>query len=272
MQQFSLSPLEIPACIWRNRNLITALAKREVIGRYRGSILGIVWSLVHPVLMLSIYTFVFGVVFRSRWGAGEQSTGEFALVLFSGLLLFNLFSECVNQAAELIVQNGNYVKKVVFPLEILPVVTLLSGLFHTAVSLVVWGVAHVFLKGVPPVTCLLLPVVMLPLVFFIVGIGWFLAALGVFVRDLAQFVRIVTSVLLFLSPIFYPASALPEAYRVLLFMNPLTQVIEEGRAVLYWGTGISLSEYAALLFAGTLVAILGFMWFQKTRKGFADVL
>lgn len=271
MQRFSVSPLEIPVSIWRNRALIGALARREVISRYRGSVLGMLWSLVHPVLMLTIYTFVFGVVFRARWGV-EQGTGDFALVLFGGLLLFNLFAECVNQAPELIVQNANYVKKVVFPLEVLPVVAVLSALFHAAVSLAVWFAAHVFLKGPPPVTALLLPLVLLPLVCFVAGVSWFLAGLGVYLRDLSQFVRIMTSVLLFLSPIFYPASALPEDYRALLFMNPLTLVIEQGREVLYWGHGFALAEYLALLGAGLLVAMAGFAWFQKTRKGFADVL
>ena len=272
MQHHSVSPMEIFASIRRNRGLIVALAKREVIGRYRGSMLGIFWSFVHPVFMLLIYTFVFGVIFKARWGGGEESRGEFALVLFSGLLIFNLFSECCNQASELIVGNKNFVKKVVFPLEILPVVALLSALFHCAVSVFVWGSAHLILKGVPPPTGLLLPVVMLPPVLFVLGISWILASLGVYLRDLAQFIRIVTSVLLFMSPIFYPASALPEEYRPLLFMNPLTTTIEQARAVLYWGSGFDLVEYGLLLIAGGLVAMVGFAWFQKTRQGFADVL
>lgn len=272
MQHHSVSPKEIFLSIRRNSGLIFALTRREVIGRYRGSMLGIVWSLAHPVFMLLIYTFVFGVVFKARWGGGEESRGEFALVLFAGLLVFNLFAECVNQASELVVQNKNFVKKVVFPLEILPVVALLSALFHCAVSVIVWCGAHLLLKGLPPVTAWLLPVVLLPLVFLVLGLLWFLASLGVYLRDLAQFLRIMTSVLLFMSPIFYPASALPEEYQALLFANPLTVTIEQARAVLYWGRGFDIAEYCVLLAAAAAVAMTGFAWFQRTRKGFADVL
>lgn len=272
MQNFSISPKEMVASLWRNRSLIKALAQREVIGRYRGSVMGILWSFFNPVFMLLVYTFVFSVVFKARWSGGSDSKTEFALILFAGLIVFNLFAECFNRAPGLILANVNYVKKVVFPLEILPWVALGSALFHALISLGVWLIAYLILFGVPHITVLLLPLVILPLLLLIMGLTWGLASLGVYLRDVSQFIGIVTTVLMFLSPIFYPASALPEKYRHLLLLNPLTPAIEQARDVLFWGKVPDMSMLSIYLLAGTLIAWLGFAWFQKTRKGFADVL
>lgn len=272
MQQFSVSPREMIASLWRNRDLIKVSAKRDVLGRYRGSIMGVLWSFFHPLLMLAVYTFVFSVVFKARWNTGSDSRTEFALVLFSGLIVFNLFSECINRAPSLILSNTNYVKKVIFPLEILPVVTLLSALFHGMASLGAWFLAYIVFFGWPHVTALYLPLVMLPLIFLIMGLSWALASLGVFLRDISQFISIATTVLMFLSPIFYPVTALPEAYRHFLFLNPLTLVIEQVRDVLYWGKSPDLVMLGTYLVATMFIAWLGFAWFQKIRKGFADVL
>lgn len=272
MQIFSISPREMVASLWRNRSLTRALIKREVIGRYRGSMLGILWSFFHPVFMLAVYTFVFSVVFKARWSTGSDSKTEFALVLFAGLLVFGLFSECVNRAPSLIIANANYVKKVVFPLDILPWVSLGSALFHMVISLCVWFVFYLIFFGLPHPSVLLFPVVLLPLILFTMGISWFLAGLGVYLRDVAQFTGIVTTTLMFLSPIFYPASALPEEYRLIFLLNPLTPAIESVRDVLIWGTSpnwLLLSLYIAV---SGVIAWFGFVWFQKTRKGFSDVL
>jgi lipopolysaccharide transport system permease protein len=272
MQNFSLSPQEMGRSLWRNRELISSLTQREVIGRYRGSTLGILWSFFNPVLMLAVYTFVFSVVFKARWNAGSESRTEFALVLFAGLMVFNLFSECVTRAPSLILSNANYVKKVVFPLEILPWVSLGSALFHTLISLGVWLLFYAVFFGIPPVTAWLLPVVVIPLIAFTMGISWFLASLGVYLRDVSQIIGILTTVLMFLSPIFYPVSSLPEEYRGLFQLNPLTPTIEMARDVLIWGKLPDWTLYGVSLAAALLVACLGFAWFQKTRKGFADVL
>jgi len=272
MQNFSTSPREMVASLWRNRSLIKALAQREVIGRYRGSVMGILWSFFNPVFMLLVYTFVFSVVFKARWSVGSDSKTEFALVLFAGLIVFNLFAECVNRAPGLILANVNYVKKVVFPLEILPWVALGSALFHALISVVVWLIAYLILFGVPHITVLLLPLVFLPFLLFVMGLTWALASLGVFLRDVSQFIGIVTTALIFLSPIFYPASALPEEYRHLLLLNPLTTVVEQARAVLFWGEVPDLTILSVYFLGAALVVWLGFAWFQKTRKGFADVL
>lgn len=272
MRDFSPYPREMLASLWRNRSLITASAKREVLGRYRGSVLGILWSFFNPLFMLAVYTFVFSVVFKARWGTGSDSKTEFALMLFAGLMMFNLFSECINRAPGLILSNVNYVKKVVFPLEILPFVTLLSALFQALISLGVWLLAYGLFFGVPHATVLYLPLIVLPFLLFIMGLSWVLASLGVYLRDVSQIIGVITTVLLFLSPIFYPASALPEDYRHLLYLNPLTPVVEMTRDVLYWSKTPDLVALSIFWVATAVIAWLGFAWFQKTRKGFADVL
>lgn len=272
MRNFSMSPREMAASLWRNRSLAIALTKREVIGRYRGSFMGILWSFFNPVFMLAVYTFVFSVVFKARWSAGSESRTEFALVLFAGMIVFNLFSECVNRAPGLILANVNYVKKVVFPLEILPVIAFGAAAFHLLVSLIVWLVFYVIFFGVPHLTLLLLPAVLLPLALFTLGLSWMLASLGVYLRDVGQIVGVITTALLFLSPIFYPVTALPVEYQTLLQLNPLTPVIEQTRQALVWGNAPDFGFWSLSMIAGVAIAWIGFAWFQKTRKGFADVL
>ena len=272
MQNFSATPRELIASLWRHRSLIKSFVQRDVLGRYRGSFMGILWSFLNPLFMLVVYTFVFSVIFKARWGTGSDSKTEFALILFAGLMVFSLFAECVNRAPGLILGNPNYVKKVVFPLEVLPWVNLGSALFHGVISLSVWMLAYIIFFGVPHLTALYLPLILLPLIFFIMGLSWALASLGVYLRDAAQFVGIVTSTLMFLSPIFYPVTAIPERYRGLLYLNPMTPVIEQARDVLYWGKAPDFSMLGLYLVATVFVAWLGFAWFQKTRKGFADVL
>jgi lipopolysaccharide transport system permease protein len=272
MQTFSASPVELVSSVWRHRRLILALTQREVLGRYRGSTLGIFWSFFHPLLMLSVFTFVFSVVFKARWGTDGGSKIEFALLLFAGLLMFNLFSECINRAPGLILANVNYVKKVVFPLEVLPWVSLGAALFHAAISFCVWLLAYMIFFGVPHLTVFYMPLIVLPFVMFLMGLSWALAALGVFLRDITQLIGVGVSALMFLSPIFYPASSLPEAYRQLLYLNPMTPVIEMTRDAMFWGNSPNMTLIAAYFAASALIAWLGFAWFQKTRKGFADVV
>jgi lipopolysaccharide transport system permease protein len=272
MQYFSISPREMIRSLWHNRNLIITMVKREVVGRYRGSFIGIAWSFFNPLLILAVYTFVFSVVFKARWGGGSGSKTEFALVLFAGLIVFNLFAECINRAPSLILANVNYVKKVVFPLEILPWVALGSAMFHAVISLGVWLTAYALFFGLPHVTALLLPLVFLPLALLIMGLSWILVSLGVYLRDVSQIVAILTTVLMFLSPIFYPITALPEAFRSFLLLNPLTPAIEQTRNVLFWGKIPGVTMLGVYFLSTACIAFIGFAWFQKTRKGFADVL
>lgn len=222
--------------------------------------------------MLLVYTFVFSVVFKARWPGGTESKTEFALVLFAGLMLFNFFAECVNRAPSLILSNVNYVKKVVFPLEILPCVALGSAFFHLLISLTVWIAFYLIFYGVPHATILLFPVVVFPLVILVLGVSWFLSALGVYLRDVSQFIGIVTTVLMFMSPIFYSASILPEKYRPFLHLSPLTAVVEQARTVLFWGGAMDWVTWSIYTVAAFAIAALGYAWFQRTRKGFADVL
>jgi len=257
----------------QNRGLLWQLTKREVVGRYRGSVMGLAWSFFNPLLMLAVYTFVFSVVFKTRWNVGvEESKAQFAVVLFVGMIIHGLFAEVINRAPGLMLGNVNYIKKVVFPLELLPVTSLGAALFHTLVSLVVLLVAFLLSNGFLQATALFFPLVLMPLAIATLGFAWILASLGVFVRDVGQMVGILTTILLFLSPIFYPIAALPEAFRPWLLANPLTFIIGQARAVLVFGqypnwSGLALYTVAAFAFAWA-----GFWWFQKTRKGFADVL
>jgi lipopolysaccharide transport system permease protein len=273
MQNFSSSPKEMVASAWRNRILITALVKREIAGRYRGSILGIAWSFFTPLLMLVTYTFVFSVVFQARWGLGlNESKTDFAIILFVGMIVHGLFSECVNRAPGLILANVNYVKKVVFPLEGLSLVAFGSALFNALISLLVMLLAQIILKQYMPLTVFLFPLILLPLAFATLGFAWFLSALGVYVRDIGQITGIFTTILLFVSAVFFPINALPAPYQGWLKLNPLALIIEHSRKVLIFGQMPDFGQLGIMLIVGILIAWAGFAWFQKTRKGFADVL
>lgn len=270
--KYPISFLWIFKSFWLNRYLIWQLTKREVIGRYRGSFLGLLWSFVNPLLMLAVYTFVFGFVFKTRWAQGGTSVCDFSITLFSGLVIFNLFSECVNRAPTLILSNVNYVKKVVFPLEILPWVAMGTTLFHASLSVLVLLIFYLFIHFSLCWTIVFLPIVILPLIFFTMGLAWFLSSFGVYVRDVGQAIGVFTLVMMFLSPIFYPLSSLPESLRRIQFFNPLAFMIEQMRAVVIWGQTPSWLGFCFYLGAGLVTAWLGFAWFQKTRNGFADVI
>lgn len=252
--------------------MIGQLGRREVVSRYRGSVFGLAWSFFNPLLMLAVYTFVFSVVFRARWGGAEGGKGEFAIFLFSGILVHGIFAECVLRAPTLILSNANFVKRVVFPLEVFPWVALTSALFHAAVSLLVLLLAQFVLAGSLPATIAYFPIVLVPLVLLTMGTAWLLAGLGVYMRDIGHVVGILVTVLLFLSPVFYPASAIPEAYRGWLKLNPLTFIIEQTRAVLILGETPDWAHLATYTVAAFAFAWAGFAAFQKLRRGFADVL
>jgi len=257
---------------WLNRPLIFQMIRREVVGRYRGSVLGIMWSFFNPFFMLLVYTFVFSVVFKARWGGEEESKVQFAIVLFAGMIVHSLLAEVLNRAPTLIQNNTNYVKRVIFPLDILPIVSLGSALFHTAISLIVLLLVVIWFNGFIHLTALLIPLVWFPLVLAALGFGWFLASLGVYLRDVGQVIGILTTVLMFLAPIFYPLDAIPEEYRVWILANPLTFIIIQSREVLIWGRFPDWYGLSLYLLFSIVVLWAGFWWFQVTRKGFADVL
>ncbi|TPK22387.1 ABC transporter permease [Mesorhizobium sp. B2-5-9] len=257
--------------------LVFSLVRREVAGRYRGSALGLLWSLLNPLFMLAVYTFVFGVVMKSRWTIPDQqsathSTGEFAIVLFCGLIVFQFFADVTSASPGLIVANSNYVKKIVFPVQVLPVVSAGAALFHAAVNLLVLFVfAYVVFDRIP-LTVFLAPVVFAPLVVLVLGIAWILASIGVYFRDMNQIVSPLVTATLFLSPVFFQRAALPAWLQPWLSLNPLTIPVENFRNVVVFGV---LPDWAALgsySLVGIAIAFLGYQFFQKTRKGFADVL
>ena len=259
--------------LWRHRQLIVQMTKREVVSRYKGSALGLAWSFFNPVFMLIVYTFVFSVIFKMRWDiGGDESKAQFAVVLFVGLIVHGLFAEVLNRAPSLILSNVNYVKKVVFPLEILPVISMGTAVFHGLISLGVLLIAFAMFNGYLHWTAIFTPLVALPLIILTLGLAWMLASLGVFLRDVGQTIGIITLVMMFLAPVFYPVTAVPEEFRPWLMANPLTFIIEQAREVLIWGhlpDWMGLGIYTVI---ATVVAWAGYAWFQKTRKGFADVL
>ncbi|WP_222930750.1 ABC transporter permease [Allochromatium palmeri] len=248
------------------------MTQREVLGRYRGSFMGIAWSLLHPLLMLMVYTFVFSYVFESRWGLPNESRADFAIMLFVGMIVHGFFAECLNRAPNVILHNPNYVKKVIFPLEILPWIIVLAAVFHALISVIALLLVQLLLKGSLPATALLLPIVVLPFVLLTAGLSLILASIGTFVRDVGQAIGVLTTILLFLSPVFYPISRLPAVFQFWMTLNPLSFMIEESRKLLVLGLLPDITGW--LLYCGVALVIfwLGHWWFQFTRGGFADVL
>jgi lipopolysaccharide transport system permease protein len=276
MNPHAPQPISIKSLVvslWRNRQLILQMVKRDVIGRYKGSVMGVMWSFFNPMFLLVIYTFVFSVVFKARWGGGlPESKSQYAILLFVGMIVHSLFAETLNRAPVLIMSNVSYVKKIVFPLEILPVVALCSGLFHALISVLVLAVALVVINNNLQWTIVFFPLILLPFLVLTLGIAWALASLGVFLRDIAQPIGLIMTVLLFASPVFYPITALPEFIRPWLMLNPLTFIIEQARAVLIFGQIPDWIGLATYSFVSVVITWIGYAWFQKTRKGFADVL
>lgn len=273
MHQDSLSIIGLITNLRINSNLIFQMSKRDVLGRYKGSAIGLLWSFLNPILMLAIYTFVFAVVFKARWGTnpGESKT-EFALVLFVGLIVYGLFAEAINRAPTLIISNVNYVKKIVFPLETLPIISILGALFHFIVSFLVLIMAQIIINGSIHWTIIFTPFIIFPLILITLGISWLLASLGVYLRDIGQSIGIITTILMFMSPVFYPITSLPEQYRPIILANPLTFTIEQFRSIVVWGVPpdwIGLIIYTAISIG---MSWIGYAWFQMTRKGFADVI
>ena len=260
----------------RNRTLIARMTKREVLARYRGSVIGLAWSFFNPVLLLLVYTFVFSVVFEARWGGSRfedsGNNGVFAIMIFAGMIVHAFFSECFVRSPVLVTSNANYVKRVIFPLEVLPWVAIGAAAFHAVVSILVLLLGLYFMTGGIPLTALLIPIVFVPLMFLTLGFTWLFAASGVYFRDLSQLSGLVSTILMFLSPVFYPLSAIPDAYRAFFYLNPLTYFIEVSRELLIFGELPSLFFLGLSYIVSFSIAWLGFAWFQNTRRGFADVL
>lgn len=256
--------------LWHARDLIIQLTERDTRSRYRGSAMGLFWSAIHPLLMLTVYTFFFTEIFPGRWAGADRL--DFALVLFIGLLLHGFVAECLSRAPGLVVEQPNLVKKIVFPLDVLPVVAIGTAIFHLLIGLAIWFAFHLLIVGVPPWTVVFMPFVLVPLVLMTLGVCWFLAAIGVYLRDVGHITPVLSAVLLFASPVFYPLSALKPPFQTIVAASPLTIPIEQARAVLLMGQPPQWDVLAAYAAVAIVVAWLGAAWFRATRKGFADVL
>ena len=263
--------------ISNTRSLLYSLVQRNISARYRGSAFGMLWPLLTPLFMLAVYTFVFGTIFKARWAipgreGGDHSTGEFAVILFAGLIVFQILSETLLKAPSAILYNSSYVKKVVFPIEILPLVPIGAALFHALVSFVVLLGFQIFVFGNVPLTALLLPFVLLPFLVMMGGFAWFFAAIGVYVRDIPEILGPGVTALMFLSPIFFPKTSMPDWLQVYHYLNPVAFPVEMTREVLIFGVVPNIDGYSVYLVASLLVGGLGFKFFQMVQKGFADVL
>ena len=268
------NPIPHIKIVVKNHFLLGQLVRRNLESRYKGSLLGTVWSFVQPLMMLSIYTFVFTFVLKSKFGIPleEEKSGAFAIIMFCGMAVFNIFSESVLSCSTIIISNQNLVKKVIFPLELLPIAQVISTLTFGLVWFLLLFIGVVVILHNLSWTMLLLPVMIIPLLLISCGCGFFVASLGVYLRDLPYMIGVFLQMLFFMTPIFYPVKALPEKYRLILYLNPLTEIIEQTRIIFLYGQRPNW-RYIAILWVGALLLYhFGYLWFRKTKKGFADVL
>jgi len=256
-----------------HKYLFLQMLRRDVLGRYRGSQLGFLWAFFYPILMLLVYTFVFGLVMKVKWGVAGQDNIGYGVILFAGLLCHGLLAEVMVGAVGLITGNSQYVKKVVFPLEILSVVSLASALFHMLLGLLILIAIFLITGNSLPWTVVLVPVVVLPFIVFLLGASWFISVLGVYVRDLSQFMGVLMTVLLFLGPVVLPFARLPEEVQFyVLWLNPLTVIVEQLRAVLLFGELPNWYQLGIYSVFSLAMFFTGAWFFKRTRDGFADVI
>jgi len=262
-----------PARATQSHHLIfTQFLRREILAKHRNSVMGMAWVLVTPLLMLAVYTFVFVGVFKAKWPGMEAAGGwSYAMNLFAGLTIFNFFAEVVNRAPNLLLEQPNLVKKVVFPLPLLVAVQIAAALFNLLMSWLILLIGVALMGGLR-LEALALPVALLPVLPLLFGLGLLLSALCIYIRDLAHLVNVGVNLLLFLSPVFYTSKSLPENLRWLLQMNPLSSVIENVRALLFNPPAFQWGAWTALFALGIVVSVLGHWVFKKLQPGFADVI
>lgn len=254
-----------------NRGLLWELTKRDVLGRYRGASFGMLWSFISPFLMLGVYTLAFGYILKSRWPHTSSAT-DFALLLYVGLIVHGFFAECLMRAPQLIVGNANYVKRVIFPLDLLIWSLLGATFFQTLVNTLVLALLTCILHGALPWTFVLLPLVLVPLALLSAGISWFLAAISVYLRDIGQIMPVVATAMLFLSSAIVPLDNLHENIRRIFLLNPLTFIINQGREVAFWGRLPDWQGLAIYTLVSLCFLYAGHAFFAKARRGFSDVL
>lgn len=269
MRSIAWTPWQIAPDIWRHRYLLGQLIKRDVLLRYRGAMFGVAWIFLSPLLMLTIFAFIFGQIFQARWPQ-QSDTLPFWVLLYGGLIAFNIFAETVSRAPTAVRGSPSFVKKIVFPVHILPLVPLGAALVHAAFNLLILLVALAWL-GELQLSVLWMPLLLTPVILLAVGLAWFVAAWGVFIKDMSQIVPLFVQMLLFLSPVFYPASAVPVALRPLYSINPIGVAIEASRNAVA-GHPVAWGGWTLALMAGLLAACLGHAYFQHSREEFADAL
>lgn len=266
------SPLAPVLSGWRHRRLIRSLVARELQARYRGSLLGTGWTIVLPLLMLTTYTFVFVGIFHNSNQEVEGQKLDFTLALFVGLIVFTLFSEVFIRSPGLLLENVSFLKKVPFPVEVLPWISISVALVNAAIAFTILILFYLVRIGVPPPSALAVPVILAPLVMVLMGLSWFLASAGVFLRDLRPLMGPVSNLIMFLSPVFYPLSALPERFRPFMYWNPLTIPIQDIKVALFLGRLADPLPWLGSLCVGAVVMWFGYWWFEQTRHAFADVV
>lgn len=264
--------LDIFKCLFGNRNLVYQLTRRNILARFQGAALGALWSFFTPILMLVVYTFVFGTILEIRWIEQKGGNLEFATILFSGLIIHSYFSECLQNSVDLITSNRQYVKKVVFPLESMAWVAILTSLFQMVISTGVLLLYLIFVNQALPWTIILLPLIVFPLMLFALGISWIISSTTVYVRDVSQIIGPITLILLFVSPVFYPVSSLPDNFQFLLYLNPITWAVEQSRNVILWGLVPGITGYLSYTIISILIGWFGYLWFRRLRPGFSDVI
>jgi lipopolysaccharide transport system permease protein len=268
-----LSPVSAPfATAWKHRRLILGLAARELEARYRGSLLGRAWLVLLPLLTVAGFSLVFAGILQVRWTGRDGKEISYFTAMYSGLIFHGFMAETLSRATSIIRENPTYVKKIVFPTEVLVWVTSLVALFNAAVGFLIALLLYFFTVGAPPVTALLIPLAFLPFFLLVLGMGWFLAALGVYLRDIGTLLTFALSMAMMLAPIFYPMSAVPEAYRTMFYLNPITIPLEATRSLLFEGVLPNLTGWAVELILSFIAAWLGYSFFVRTRHGFADVI
>ncbi len=266
-------PWRLGRDLWRHRHLLGQLVRRDAVGRYRGNYLGVFWSFLNPLLLLAIFTVVFRLIFKGSFsGRPDEGPGDFALQLFAGLIMFNVMAECISRAPSLLLLHANYVKKIVFPLELLPVMVVLSSLFHLLVSLLPLAAAEIYLHGRLPAGAAWWPVLMLPLCALSLGVCWLLSALGVFLRDLGQIAIAMTQIIMYASAVFYSSARVPVDVQPFVRLNPLAFLCEKSREVFVWGDPMDWSRYGWTLLVSVVVMFLGYAVFMRVRHAFADVV
>jgi len=258
---------------WRHRHVVTSLAARELSARFRGSVFGSLWAVLQPMATVAIFYYVLVVVFRTRWSPESTSDGDFIVGMFIGLLTFNILAETVGRSSGIITANVNYVKKIVFPITILPIVQMTFSAVNWAIGmgvLLVFG----FIWGIvtPTWSWLAIPVCLIPVIFWSLGLGWLTAALNVYFRDTGVIVPLLLQAAMFLSPVFYNFDRIPPKAQNVLIWSPLTVPITETRRMVMQGIAFDPWQLIVPSVTGLIVMALGYLFFRKVKPGFADVL